>query len=295
MRVWWINLDADDELDRGVAQTLGAEARARMQAMREGLRGGLVPVGDVVLTERMEAPSGAQGVAWCPTPAAVRALHRAGARVPATPPAAVLRRVNHRRWAAEQGTFLPRTAWVTDRAALVRHLTGAWPSEAWLLRPAFGFAGRGRVVVRALEALDDPRVGRRVTRALDGEGLLVEPLVRITEDYGLHGWIAPDGASVRGELTRQSCAPDGRWLASSRVPWSALADRESALLVDVWHATARALAAEGYWGPFGIDAFAWMDHRGERRFQPRCEVNARYSMGWSAGMGAARPDLVDAG
>jgi hypothetical protein len=47
----------------------------------------------------------------------------------------------------------------------------------------------------------------------------------------------------------------------------------------------------GYYGPFGIDAFRWRDQNGKQQWNPRCEINARYSMGWSIGMGQSRPDL----
>ena len=36
---------------------------------------------------------------------------------------------------------------------------------------------------------------------------------------------------------------------------------------------------------FGIDAFTWIDNAGRKRLLPRCEINARFSMGWAIGMG----------
>jgi hypothetical protein len=44
-----------------------------------------------------------------------------------------------------------------------------------------------------------------------------------------------------------------------------------------------ALRANGYWGPFGIDAYEYRDKHGEGHFQPRSELNARYSMGFAVG------------
>jgi hypothetical protein len=41
------------------------------------------------------------------------------------------------------------------------------------------------------------------------------------------------------------------------------------------------LADHGYAGPFAIDAFAYRDG-GMRKFQPLCEINARFSFGWIA-------------
>ena len=51
-------------------------------------------------------------------------------------------------------------------------------------------------------------------------------------------------------------------------------------------------APPGYFGPFGIDGFRYRDTDGHLRFNPRSEINARYSMGWAVGMRDKRPDLV---
>ena len=49
-----------------------------------------------------------------------------------------------------------------------------------------------------------------------------------------------------------------------------------------------ALAGAGYFGPFGIDAYRYRDRAGALRLQPRSEINARYSMGFAVGLGAAQ-------
>jgi hypothetical protein len=54
---------------------------------------------------------------------------------------------------------------------------------------------------------------------------------------------------------------------------------------------AEALIRAGYFGPFGIDGYRWKDEHGTLRFNPRTDINARYSMGWAVGMGSRRPDL----
>ncbi len=53
----------------------------------------------------------------------------------------------------------------------------------------------------------------------------------------------------------------------------------------------RALHEAGYFGAFGVDAFTWTDGA-TTSLRTRCEINARYSMGWATGMGPARPDLI---
>ena len=55
-------------------------------------------------------------------------------------------------------------------------------------------------------------------------------------------------------------------------------------------ASIAALREAGYFGPFGIDAFRWLDVNGARRWNPRGEINARYSMGFSIGFEAIPAD-----
>lgn len=52
------------------------------------------------------------------------------------------------------------------------------------------------------------------------------------------------------------------------------------LLADEVERTARALAAAGYFGPFGIDGFSYRQADGGVAFNPRCEINARFTMGY---------------
>ena len=48
---------------------------------------------------------------------------------------------------------------------------------------------------------------------------------------------------------------------------------------------AGALLPAGYFGPFGVDAYTYRGRAGASVFQPRSEINARYSMGFAAGWG----------
>jgi hypothetical protein len=50
------------------------------------------------------------------------------------------------------------------------------------------------------------------------------------------------------------------------------------------------LRDHGYFGPFGIDGFRWR-WAGRTGLRPRCEINARYTIGWAIGMGDRRPDF----
>ncbi len=305
---WLLNLDADHELARPRGYTPSAARRARGAAMAERLVG-LVREDDVVLNpwasaEPRRLGAGWVGRAWCPTPSARRQLARVGAELGPAPDFEVVRRVNHRRFAHELGGQLPGAAWLEDEASVLRALARGSTTGAWVLKRPFGMAGSGRRVLRhaALSAHDATWLRASIAR----DGLLLEPWVDIVDELALHGFVDRDGAVTLGEPCRLKVDAHGAWVdtrvlgepvAQAPGPASqpgadappAAPSERSAL---VWRArqVADALVVEGYFGPFGIDAYRFRDD-GRVLLHPLSELNARYTMGWAIGMGARRPDL----
>jgi hypothetical protein len=286
-RAFFLNFDAEAELADPSARTPSRAVAERSRALASQARGLLAP-GDIVITEGTRlAGEAALGRAWCPTPRALAALSRAGAIVPRAPPLAVLQRVNHRRFCADLGPALPGARWVTTWAEIRETIAAPSPTGLWLLRRPFGFAGRGRI------RLAPPRLSAAEERWIEASlaaGLLAEPWVERDADFGLHGHLAEGGRAAIGEPTAQRCDARGAWISSDRAPPGALEASERRALFAAAEEAAGALAGAGYFGPFGVDAFRYRDARGGLAFDPRCEINARYSMGWAVGMGALRPD-----
>jgi hypothetical protein len=189
--------------------------------------------------------------------------------------------VNSRAFAAALGTTLAGAAFVTDRARAEAQLAEPPPlGTAWRVKRAFGMAGRGQRVIAP--AVMDARDRAFVRAAIDEGGAQIEPNVTIAQEFGLHGMIAADRSFALGELVAQRCDARGAWLSTERIddlaPLGDVPDR----LLDEGRRVAAALVREGYFGPFGIDAFTYRD--GARlRLQPRSEINARYSMGFAIG------------
>jgi hypothetical protein len=290
---WLLNLDAEDEL-RAKAHTASPKTLARLPDLTRALAALFGP-DDVILRPGDRVPSSSSSIAyagraWCPTPRARAALARAGAEPVAAPSLAILRRVNHRRFAAVLGQTLPGGRYVLHLEDLAETIARESPSGHWLLKRPFGFAGRGRLRV-ARGALDSSSRAWVLASLREGEGLQVEPWVERAGDYALHGHLSARGDVVWGEPTQQECDARGAWRGTSRATDLAPSERD-ALFAAASHA-ATALAAAGYFGPFGVDAFRYRI-AGETLFNPRCEINARYSMGWAIGMGPSRPDLDDA-
>ncbi|MDX2010171.1 MAG: hypothetical protein SFW67_08280 [Myxococcaceae bacterium] len=290
---WVLNLDAEDELARAGAHTPTDVMRTRIEGLLPRLDG-LIRPGDRVLWplgQRVER--GGSGRAWCLTRWARSQLDAAGLEVPRAPSLEVLRRVNHRRFAHELGQALPVAGWARTLEDLLTLLRSDGLREVsvegwWLLKRPFGYAGRGRRRLR-LQALTDADRSWLEASFREGDGLQVEPLVSRELDAALHGWLAEDGVCTLGVPTIQHLDASGAWQATEVAPAGTLTPAELEALERAARQTASALHEAGYFGPFGLDAFRWRSPTGLLHFQPRSEVNARYSMGWARGMGDFRP------
>jgi len=291
---WVFNLDAEDELARGGPHTPTKEIRERVERLLPTLRQLMHPLDSVLWPEGPARAASRAGRAWCPTKWALEQVRRAGLEVPEAPDVEVLRAVNHRRFAHRLGQALPGAQFVETEAALLEVLSDSSALETvssernWLMKRPLGYAGRGRRKIAGPQLRASDRTW--VEAALrSGDGLQVEPLVERTLDAGLHGWLARDGALTLGEPTVQVVDATGTWVSSERAGPSTLSLIEREALVGEARVTASALHHAGYFGPFGLDAFRWRAPDGTAHFQPRCELNARYSMGWAVGMGPLAP------
>jgi hypothetical protein len=283
---WALNLDADLELGAGSTYRTSQRVLLAMKAPIARLAASLLGPDDVLVDEASPEgrADGLVGRAFCPTPRAIHALLRAGATPEPHPPVDVLRGVNSRAFAAALGPTLPGAAFVTDvnraRAMLrERPPTGS----AWRIKHAFGMAGRNQRVIRPTA------IAKRdlafVSLGLAHGGVQIEPNVELDEEYAVHGVIGEGGAVCIGPVLGQRCDAHGAWLATE--PLGSRARATGAIDVDYVarrlaaeaHQVARALLEAGYFGPFGVDAYAYRDGD-ELRLQPRSEINARYSMGF---------------
>ncbi len=288
-RAWVLNLDAEEEL-AGRRPYKGPFAALAARPELLAALAPLVPQGDVVLLgdgEPSPDVAGLQGRAWCPTRSALDALSRRGAVGPRAPAMAILRRVASRAFSASLGLHLPGARFFTGPSELdlaLGSLVGAGPV---LARRSFGFAGRGRRLL-AGSAPTEVEAGF-IRRALAEGGLLLEPFVERSADFSLHGHVDRDEI-VLGEVVKAQVDRAGVWRGSRLATEDELARAERSALFEEATRSAVALRSAGYFGPFGLDAYRYT-LRGAEGWNPRCEINARYSMAWAIGMGERRPDL----
>lgn len=281
-RAWLLNLDAERELaSRAPSDPFAAtEARPELAPLLDALVGG-----DRVLRRSCRGVA-AVGLAWCPTPGAIAALERAGVTVRPSPPLEVLRAVNHRAFSAKLGGALEGSVFATTVEEALAALHRESPSGTWLLKRPLGFAGRGRALA--------PPVTEGVRRFVEGAvaregGVAIEPLVERDLDVSIHGYLDAAGVLTRGAPTVSTVSRTGTW-AGSRCAGAEITAREATALDDELTRVAAALKGAGYFGPFGVDGFRYRVGAAVR-FHARCEINARYTMGWAVGMAGKRPDL----
>jgi hypothetical protein len=244
---------------------------------------------DASLEARLESTArggSLAGYAWGSTRRALDALVRAGATPVGLASPAIAARANHRGFAAEHASGLPRAAFATSESEVRRVLEAAIPGESWWAKGAWSWAGRGRRVFDPLAP--QPADEAFLAKALGAGGVQLEPRVEPLEEWALHGWIHASGAVRFGAWTLQSLDAHGQWQGSAPAPEGPGAERgESETRAE---RIARALVEAGYRGAFGIDGYRYRDAAGNVGWRFAGDLNARFTMGWHAGGLGLPPD-----
>ncbi|MFZ5891792.1 MAG: ATP-grasp domain-containing protein [Myxococcota bacterium] len=272
---WVLNLDAEFELEK---PSFNATQRLIEQLAVHGAGSrALLGPEDVLISEGVPRPAEFIGRAWCPTPRALAAMRNARVEPEPHPNVGVLRRVNHRRFAVELGGGLPEQAYVESRAELERLLRRA--GRPWLLKRALAFAGRGQM---RIYGNIDAKQSAWIDASLRGAGLVIEPLVEPSLELSLHGFIWRDGTYELGRCCVQDVSARGVFRGIRLAEPEELPPGERETLSNQAAHVAEALAREGYFGPYGIDAYRCMLDN-TPYFCALSEINARYSMGFVTG------------
>lgn len=150
-----------------------------------------------------------------------------------------------------------------------------------MLRASLTAAGQDRLVVEG--PCDEAR--SFAAARLPGGPIHVAPFVDVAWEASLHGRLEPSGRWRHGvALVSDPAASPGPGGAEVR---DAAPDVAAALRRSMQKVAGR-LHDLGYFGPFAIDAFAWVDADGTTRLHTPSEVNARYTMHFGRGA----PELV---
>lgn len=293
-RAWVLNLDAEHELEAGRRYAPTRRVTALVARQRRRLIGPLVAPEDVVVTEEGLAAEGTArrarglvGLAWSPTPRALELLSRAGARVPAAPDFEVLQRVNARPFAARVRASLEHESFAKEVASTLDETLALVARPAplgWLVRRSFGAAGRGRRRLAAGAPDDAERAW--IVAGLRRGPLVVEPWVEVTAEITRSGEVAANGRVLVSPPCFQATTREGAWTSSVAAAPRDLGIADDRAVEAAFFAAGDALAAAGYRGPFGVDAYRHRAHDGRGSIEvvnPMSEINARYTMDWATG------------
>jgi len=287
---WVLNLDAENELEVAGSYTPSRHMQAIVERESRRLFETLVAPGDVVLgTGRDEDARGRPGICWSPTRSGLERLRRAGATPVETPDEAVVRRVNTRAFATRvRATLDGNKAFVKELVleldTALALLSRPTPSGSWLVRRNFGASGRGRRRIR----VGSPDAVERawLMKHLKSAPLVIEPWVSITREHTRSGWVEPNGSVHAAGPCYQATTREGAWKLTEAVDPSGVDRKEDLELEAAFHEGGLALAREGYFGPFGIDAFRYRtgEAGSPEVLNPLSEINARFTMDWTLGM-----------
>ncbi len=308
-RVWLLNLDAERELSASHGYETPKRLREQIARETPRLRALLCPQEPVWPEGESDEVSNDRDsfvlVPWCPTPNALRLAQHAGLRAARAPSVDVLRLVNHRRFALEvaphaelarASALLPELARASLAFDDARHFVEpASPQAAdlaWLERPtlgsgfrlkrSYGFAGKGQRRIVAGLTEDDRRW---IREALAQGGFFVEPEVTLTRELSVHGYV-DERSALFGRPCELVCDRFGAPVSVARAEPASLGPLAEALSLAA-SALAEALRARGYFGAFGLDTRLFDSELGPG-ITLLGDVNARFTLGWSIGLGAER-------
>lgn len=288
---WVLNLDAENELEHGRTFTPSDHLRALVSRESRRLIGSLVAEHDVVLdesdrTSNAQRAQGLLGLCWSPTPRALALLRRAGATPIQTASVEALRTVNARPFAAALRSEHAAQSFEKHIVASLDETLAQLARPAtlgWLVRRSYGAAGRGRRRI-ASGAPDSGELAWLVASLRSGP-LVIEPWVVITREFTRSGWVTTDGAVSLSAPCLQLVAPNGAWTATERDEARETKRSDDEALAAMFERTGRALASQGYFGPFGIDAYRHRTSDGREALNPLSEINARFTMDWATALG----------
>ncbi|QDT66866.1 hypothetical protein [Calycomorphotria hydatis] len=198
------------------------------------------------------------------------------------PPVEVVRRINSRRFSFSlEQELSPQDIKIREITSLeelhdyIREFVN--DESRWVVKAEYSNSARERILGQG-SVLREEHVNWAATRLDSGQRLYLEPWLDRVAEVGFQFWSFPDQTVRLDGITELITAADGRFVESRRIH-DAYEEKEWTPCVDTAVRAAETAAAEGYFGPLGIDAMQYIDEAGNTCFRPLQDINARYTMG----------------
>lgn len=206
------------------------------------------------------------------------------------PDPAIVRRVNDRAFASRLETelecSLPGSGHVRSHpeildtiiaAAELFHIASS--DFEWVAKSRFGMASRGRILGRGTR-LDDPSAGWLWKQFDRNESVQFEPWVKAEAEFSTQWSIPKSGKPELLGWTRILTGPGSSqtgWVYQAGIDFEA---SEFSSALPVLRSAIEQIAADGYFGPVGIDSMICQVPRStEPVMRPLQDINARLTMG----------------
>ena len=207
------------------------------------------------------------------------------------PDPAIVRRVNDRAFATQLETELncglPGSRLIHSHPQLleaIREMAAQFSigedALEWVAKSRFGMASRGRILGRGT-SLDDPSTGWLGKQFDRNDAVQFEPWVRADAEFSTQ-WVIPQcGEPVLRGWTRIHIGRGGTQIGWSREAGVEFAESEFSSALPMLRTAVERIAAEGYFGPVGIDSMRCVlpGAGNQTTLRPLQEINARFTMG----------------
>lgn len=282
--VWLLHVDAETEMTKRGDYTTPAKRLLRAGELRDRF---------AWLTQRdaaffpAELPQSVGKIApfalpFAATPSAQRLAIRKGYRFPLCPKREVLERVLSRELLAQSDLPAPPLRTFVRSASELASILSRDHTQAPLrTKRAYGSRGSGQRVMRKALSEDDQRY---LADGLRLGGLVVETEVSVQRELSIHGMILRGGDTYLGTACKLTVDKFGAPECIEPTP-----QVDQPRISELGTQAAELLRNAGYFGPFGLDLLE--DEQGS--LLPS-DLNARFTLGFSIGLGPKRDEAIAA-
>jgi biotin carboxylase len=147
-----------------------------------------------------------------------------------------------------------------------------------VIKPVYGNAGIGFIIKHKPVWSHEEKAKLHYLLQPTGAAVVIEPWVARKDDYSISFDLDRQGAMHNLTMHHNIVNRRGMFQGIMLDPLATCCSPWQDHMYKGAETVARALHAEDYWGPVGIDLYSFYDRKGNIVLQPLCEINARLTM-----------------